>query len=252
MGEKKFLTKQVPNILTMLNLVAGSVAVVKALEGQLVVSALLILVGALLDFADGMAARLLNAGSALGKQLDSLSDLVSFCVAPAMIMYVLMSRSVTITENITADLSDSTILFLPLSSILLILAGAYRLARFNITSSSDSFSGLAVPAAAIFICGLVFIPEYPGNQSLAGILQGRWFYLTVIVVLSLLMISSLRLLSLKFITFSFRTNQIRYFFLACSVILLIILHQAALPFIIVTYLLFSLINNLLFRKEIRS
>jgi CDP-diacylglycerol--serine O-phosphatidyltransferase len=250
MEEKKFLTKQLPNILTMLNLVAGSVAVIKALEGQLITSALLILVGALLDFADGMAARLLNAGSELGKQLDSLSDLVSFCVAPAMIMFVLMSRSVTTPGNVITELPGS-FLQLPLSSLLLILAGAYRLARFNIISSPGSFSGLAVPAAAIFICGLALIPEYPGYPSLAGILQGHWFYLSVIIILSLLMISKLPMLSLKFTTFSFRFNQARYLFLACSVILLIILQQAALPFIIVTYLLFSLINNLLVKKETR-
>jgi CDP-diacylglycerol--serine O-phosphatidyltransferase len=226
-------------------------AVIAALEAHLLLAAILILVAALFDFADGMAARLLDATSLLGKQLDSLSDLVSFCVAPAVILYFLISRSISAPENVTIISSDIFIFLLPLSPVLLILAGGYRLARFNISASAGDFSGMPVPAMAIFISGLVLAAADPGNHILSAHLPGPWFYLTAIIILSILMISNLRLLSLKFRNFSYRTNQIRYLFLAFSAVLLVILKVAALPLIIVAYLLFSLINNLLVRKENR-
>jgi CDP-diacylglycerol--serine O-phosphatidyltransferase len=108
---------------------------------------------------------------------------------------------------------------------------------------------MPVPAAAIFISGLVLAIADTGNHILSAQLPGPWFYLTIIIILSILMISNLRLLSLKFRNFSYRTNQIRYLFLAFSAVLLVILKGAALPLIIVAYLLFSLINNLLVKKE---
>jgi len=252
MAKINFLTKQIPNILTMLNMAAGSVAVILALESNLSASAILILIAALFDFADGMTARLLNAGSPLGKQLDSLSDLVSFCVAPSVILYFLIGRCIPASDNIPLRAADSLVFLLPVSPVFLVLAGGYRLARFNLNSSSESFSGLPVPASGIFISGLALVSTGPESGHFAGILHWPWFYFFVIVSLCVLMISSFRLLSLKFTNFAYRDNSIRYLFLASSAILLIILKEAALPLIIVAYLLFSLINNLLLKKEKRS
>jgi len=252
MAETNFLTKRIPNILTMLNMAAGSLALILALENKLTASAVLILIAAVLDFADGMAARLLKAASPLGKQLDSLSDLVSFCVAPSVILYFLINGSMRFTEYAGTRQAGSLIFLLPLSSLLLILAGGYRLARFNITTTSESFSGLPVPASGIFVSGLALIMARHESGFLAHILQWPWFYPIVIITLSVLMVSNLRMLSLKFPNFSFHPNRIRYLFLACSAVLLAILKEASLPFIIITYLLFSLINNLFVRKENRS
>jgi CDP-diacylglycerol--serine O-phosphatidyltransferase len=252
MSKINFLTKQVPNILTLLNMAAGSVALILALESNLTASAILILIAALLDFADGMAARLLDAGSALGKQLDSLSDLVSFCVAPSVILYFLISKSMPISENIPIRFADSLLMLLPVSPVFLILAGGYRLARFNIKSSTENFYGLPVPASGIFISGLALMAaDSPGGFP-AVMMHWPWFYFIVIIFLCVLMISSLHLLSLKFATFTYRNNQVRYLFLVTSAVLLVVIQESALPLIIITYLLFSLINNLLLKQDKRT
>ena len=235
------MIKRIPNIITLMNMAAGVISIIMAIEGDLRLAAFFILLASLFDFFDGMAARLLKAGSELGKQLDSLSDLISFGMAPAIIMYFLLRES--------TQLSNSYVSFLiQFSPAILVLSGGYRLARFNIQSSGDEFSGLAIPATGIFIAGIALITTGHSGRDIAGMIDNTWFYSGCIMVLSFLMISKIPMLALKFKTYSFKSNQIRYLFLLVTIILLVILQDGSLPVIILVYLLFSITNNLFFRK----
>ena len=234
-------TRHIPNIITLCNLAVGVLAVIMALENQVLFASWLILLAALLDFLDGFLARMLNAISPIGKQLDSFADLISFGLAPAAIAYKLMEFSIR-GDIFLGGIQDTSLpeRLLLFSPILLVLFAAMRLAEFNLGEESSGFTGFPTPAGAIFIAG--------GNMSLVQNMDHPAvdFFLqpvvllVIIVLLSLLMISRIPMFSLKFKDFRWTGNQIRTIFLAVSCILLIILQEIALPVIILLYLLLSI------------
>ena len=237
--------KHIPNTITLLNLAAGFLSVLMAFENQLQFAAILILVAALLDFLDGFLARILNAMSDLGKQLDSLSDLISFGMAPAVLAYKLLEFQMRLSGGINS-FTDAPLgmRILLLSPLMLLLCSAIRLASFNLQEKSKDFKGLATPASGIFFAGITLAVLSQPSSSLTSFIMQSATLIACIVIISLLMILPLPMFSLKFSGYGWKGNGIRYIFLAISGILLIILHEIALPVIIFVYLLASIVQHL--------
>jgi CDP-diacylglycerol--serine O-phosphatidyltransferase len=214
-----------------------------AFENQLLFASWLILLAALFDFLDGFAAKLLRAVSELGKQLDSLADIISFGMAPAAIVYKLMEYALkngyTFSGITEAGLVERIFLFSPM---FLVLFAALRLAAYNVQEDTPGFMGLATPAAAIFIAGLgMGVLSHP-DAGLTAVLLRPGHLLIMVLIISILMIIPIPMFSLKYTRYRWKGNEIRYSFLAVSLILLIILQEIALPVIILVYLLLSLIS----------
>ncbi len=237
----------VPNTLTSLNLLSGSVALVFVFEGLLHIAAILVLLASVFDFLDGFSARILNAYSAIGKELDSLADLVSFGLVPSFIVYSYMQANVPAGWGNIYGLD-----LLPFTAFLIIIFSALRLAIFNIDDrQSEQFIGLPTPANALFFVSLPIILHYGSEQHFLyaffqQLSQGFIFLLVLTLVSSTLLVSTLPLFSLKFKNFSFKENQIRYIFVIFSILAVIFLGIFALPLIIVFYILLSL--TLLLKK----
>jgi CDP-diacylglycerol--serine O-phosphatidyltransferase len=249
------MSKQLPNFFTLLNLFFGCLAIVCGLQSELIVAArpdgqlyvdvpekiwmasLFIGFSALVDFFDGFLARALKADSAMGKQLDSLADLVSFGVAPALLLFHFLRLAWAQQPD---GMELSSVLLWP--AFFIPLAAAWRLARFNIEeSSSVSFSGLPVPAAGIFIASLPLIYWNVQTQWVILLLQNAYFLYAVIAGLSLLMISRIPLLTLKFTSLAWQPNRARYILIAFSIASVVALQWLALPLIIILYVLLSLL-----------
>lgn len=175
------------------------------------------------DFFDGFAARLLRISSPIGKELDSLADVVSFGALPALFMY-------------QAIVLESPFSYLPYVALLIAVFSAVRLAIFNLDETqSDSFKGLPTPANAIFITALPFLPS-----PVYDIVYSPVVLPIICILFSLLLVSRIELFALKFKNFSWTDNKVRFTFLVLSVLLLAILQWAALPFIILSYIALSL------------
>jgi CDP-diacylglycerol--serine O-phosphatidyltransferase len=209
-----------------------------ALNGEIVTAGYFIMIAAVFDFFDGFAARWLKAYSAIGKELDSLADMVSFGVAPASIMFVQLHHSV-VKAGIPAGTWDAG-WWIALSAFLIAAFSALRLAKFNIdTRQSDSFIGVPTPATALFICSLAFIVQDAG--TIAAFVSNMYVLLAIIVAFSLLMVSELPLFSLKIKSFAWKANQVRYIFLALSVGILAIFRWAGLAMVILFYIVLSIV-----------
>lgn len=243
------MKRHIPNLITLINLLSGTIAVMLAVEGNLVLAGVFVLIGIFFDFFDGLVARILNVQSELGKQLDSLADMVTSGVVPGIIMYQLLKQSSVLwnEEGISpTSLFTEGIAYLPLLGLIITLASAYRLANFNIDErQSTSFIGLPTPAATLFVISLPFIMQYNSCDFAVELLKNQWFLITVTLVLSYLMNANIPLFSLKFKDFSFKNNAIKYIFIITSILLLIFLQFVAIPIIIVLYVLFSVIENLM-------
>jgi CDP-diacylglycerol--serine O-phosphatidyltransferase len=244
------MKKQIPNLITLTNLLIGCIAITKAFEKEIEISAYLILLAALLDFLDGFAARMLNAFSEMGKILDSLSDLISFGLAPAVLLYQVMIMSLTLQDSSfnyeTANFAEQVIMF---STFLITIFGAIRLARFSISEpSNDHFTGLPIPAAGILALSIGLIIVETSNEAIQTLLLSTPLLIITIVVTGLLMVSKIPMFSLKFKGMGWKSNQIKYIFILLSALLLILFRFYAVPMLIVLYILMSLI----FRKQFIS
>lgn len=220
----------IPNILTLANLVSGCIGIVLAFSGYLDIAAYLIWLAAIFDFFDGFAARLLNVKSSIGKELDSLADMVSFGVLPSVIMYILINER---TSN----------MYIPYIAFSLAIFSALRLAKFNIDDRQvDSFIGLPTPANAFFISAIPFVLD----TNFLGInnMPGAEFLIAICIIFSVLLVSNITLFSLKFKGMSWKNNGIRYIFVAISGVSLLFLNVMAIPLIILTYLVLSVGFNL--------
>lgn len=218
------LTKSIPNTITILNLLAGCYAVVAALSGDLVTAFYCMVASLVFDFCDGFAARLLKAYSPMGKELDSLADMVSFGVVPSCIVFTL---GVEWLGFIIAAFS------------------ALRLAKFNIdTRQTEQFIGLATPANAIFFGAIGYISQTEPD-SLFMCMMNEKVILGCAVVLSLLLVSEIPMFSLKFKSYAFSKNKLVYSFVLLSLLSLIFFHVTAIPFIVATYILVSVIQKLI-------
>lgn len=259
-----WLKRNIPNALTLGNLLCGCVAITRVFANDLQGAAYLVGLALVFDFFDGFAARLLKVSSPIGKDLDSLADMVTFGVVPGLVMYQLMQfvlRAVvdgpadagwTIYPPLTALNDREAITRLtPLSylAFLIPVFSCIRLAKFNNdTRQSDSFIGLPTPANAMVICSLPLIM----NQTPAFFFWINIYSLAAIAVLfSLLLVAELPLFALKFKGFSWSDsqNRLRFVFLGLAVLLLLLLQVAALPLIILLYILLSIVNNLFIRKK---
>lgn len=231
----------VPNLITLLNLSSGVMAVILALEGNLAPAGVFILVAGVFDFLDGFSARLLKAYSELGKQLDSLADVVSFGVAPGMIAFMLMKKALP-GMNLPLDMVQGgfvTWLFL-LSPLLIPAFSALRLAKFNIdTRQTINFIGMPTPANAILWASFAIITGYYATSEVPMLLFTCSNLLIAIIITSLLLVSELPMFSLKFTGLSLPANWYRYAFLLAAVFLLLFLKLYGLPVIILLYIAMS-------------
>ncbi|MGD2035465.1 MAG: CDP-alcohol phosphatidyltransferase family protein [Bacteroidales bacterium] len=236
-----------PNTLTLFNLISGCGAIIVAFKGKNEYNAaLLILLAAVFDFLDGLVARALNARSEFGKQLDSLADIVSFGVAPSVLLFnwfylVLIELSADSTfELISANFSQNLILF---CSLLFAASASVRLARFNIMADQGRhFKGLPTPAAALIIAALWLMLGSTENKAVKDLILNIYFVFGVLIVLIFLMLSKIRMLSLKFKGISFKTNLFQYILVVASVILIIRFRVTGILFSLVFYVFLSLVS----------
>ena len=247
--------KNIPNIFTLLNLFFGCMAIVFALQTNAVIiylndeysssfnipekltwAAICIIIAALIDFLDGFVARLLKATSSMGKQLDSLSDVVSFGVAPGVIIYQLLRFSFAREEN---GLDVSIIWLMP--AFILSCAAAYRLAKFNLDDSqSVNFKGVPVPAIGLLVASLPLILHFNTITAINNLFINKWFLYILIIVLSYLMVSNMRMMSFKFSDFTLKNNIPKIALLAIAIIAAIFLQWIAVPIVFIFYIILSL------------
>jgi len=217
------MTRHLPNFLTCCNLICGCLGIVFLLENREWPAAYFVWIACVFDFLDGFVARMLKVASPIGKELDSLADVVSFGVLPAMVMYKLLDASTG---------SD----VIPFIGFLIAAFSALRLAIFNLdTRQTDSFIGLNTPANTLFITSLPLLPASVGTW-----LYQDWLLILITFVFSLLLVSPLEIFALKFKNFSWKDNKLRFTFLALAVLLIAILQVSALPLIILLYIGLSL------------
>lgn len=232
------LKNEIPNFITLLNLLSGILSIYFGTKGEIQLSAAMIFVAAFFDFMDGFFARVLNAKSPIGAELDSLADVVSFGVAPAFILFH--------TINMVNEMNGDTELdYLAFSAFIVPLFSAIRLAKFNIDENqTTSFIGLPTPAVGLLLASfpvmiLVCLAENKGLYY--DLVTNAYFLSAVAVVSSFLMVSKLPMFALKFTSVSWTENQIRYIFLVISLFLILLLKLAAIPLIVLLYLLISIV-----------
>jgi CDP-diacylglycerol---serine O-phosphatidyltransferase len=245
------IKKHIPNTITSLNLLSGCISIVLAFEGYITFSVYLIFLAAFFDFLDGMSARMLKAYSVVGKELDSLADLISFGVAPSVIIFHLMKISLFRTVHMPplSNLSGLEVFFLLVPFFIAVLSGV-RLAKFNVDErQSENFIGLAVPANALFFVSLYLISIITTNNFILDLLKNKFILSAIVFLFSLLLVAEFPMFSLKFKKLGFKGNKIRYIFIVLSAILLISLHMIAIPLVIIIYILLSAINNWIFNFD---
>jgi CDP-diacylglycerol--serine O-phosphatidyltransferase len=234
--------KQIPNYITLGNLLSGTVAVIFAVEGNYEIAALFVCIGIIFDFFDGFVARLLKVSGELGKQLDSLADMITSGVVPGLIMYKLLQDNLKNAPNFTNSAIE--VLDVPLIGLILTLAAGFRLAKFNIdTRQTDSFIGLPTPAMSLFVVSLPLILQYTEIEFVKNLIQNNYFLIAVTWVLSYLMNAELPLFSLKFKDYSFKNNFVTYIFLLSSIVLIFAFHFLSIPIIIILYVLISILKK---------
>lgn len=241
------MKKYIPNILTLANLLCGTLATIFAVKGDFTATALLVVIGVCFDFLDGFAARILNVQGELGKQLDSLADMVTSGVVPGIVMLKLFEEALNTDAvgYLGVDAYGATGSNLPYLGLLLTLGAGYRLAKFNIDKrQTDSFIGLPTPAMNLFVISLPLIAGFSSQVFFVNLVMNTYFLIIVTLLLTLLMNIDLPLFSLKFKDFSFKKNMTKYLFLIASVIVLIAVKFIAIPIIILLYVAISLFSNL--------
>ncbi|MDP3463791.1 MAG: CDP-diacylglycerol--serine O-phosphatidyltransferase [Bacteroidales bacterium] len=236
------IAKHIPNTITLLNLLSGCMSILFFSQGEILLASYAIFLAAAFDFMDGLAARVLKAYSNIGRELDSLADVVSFGVAPAFILYYLILHSHG-RQSVMIGQVD----LVPLSAFILPLFAALRLAKFNVDDrQTENFLGLPTPAAGLLIASLPLIKDqlYESQSLTYMVFTNTYFYLGNIFLLSILMITELPLFGLKFKSYGLKGNEIRYIFLTSSLILLVFFQFLAIPYIVLIYLFLSLIVHL--------
>ena len=235
------IKKHIPNLITLGNLFCGTIATIYAVQADFVFAGLFVILGILFDFFDGFAARLFHVSGELGKQLDSLADMVTSGVVPGIIMLKLIEVN---TINASNSFFDDSILGISLVGLVLTLGACYRLAKFNIdTRQSDSFIGLPTPAMSLFVISLPLIQEYSNIEFALNLITNNYFLITITILLTYLMNAQLPLFSLKFKDYSVKNNLIKYVFLIASLLMIILLQYISIPLIIIVYVVLSVISN---------
>src|ERR1700722_7857727 len=246
--------KHLPNFFTLINLLFGSIAVIFILQsGETLASvnedvlninlpekiwlgSLCIGIAAAIDFLDGLVARLCKATTPLGKELDSLADVVSFGVAPGMILYQFLRMSFAKQQGAL----DVSMLWL-IPAIFIPCAAAYRLAKFNIDNSQQyGFRGVPTPATALLIASFPLIFWYSNNETILSLLLNKWFLYALIIALSYLMVSNLPLMAMKFKDLSLQKNLPKIILLVIAIVAALLLKWLAVPIVFIFYIVLSL------------
>ena len=229
------LKKHIPNIITLLNLLCGCIALVFAGEANFEMAFFFVCLGIFFDFFDGFFARLFNVSSPLGLQLDSLADMVTSGVVPGFVLFKMLSNSVN---------SDPSLMYLPYLGFIITLGSCYRLANFNIdTRQTDSFIGLPTPANALFILSLPLILKNSDSLLVLELLINPWVLLFISMLSAYILNAEIPLFALKIKKFNLKDNALQLFFLLISILLLAYLQFAGVALIIVFYVLLSIITN---------
>ncbi len=242
----RMIKKHIPNFITTLNVLCGSVAIVFILKGALTTGVILILLGAIFDFLDGMSARVLKAYSPMGKELDSLADVISFGLAPGLIMYKMLNTSL-FNENVIPDLQSNLTLVQLLtvgSAFLIPIFSALRLAKFNVDErQTSSFIGLPTPANALFISSLALIQEHGTIPAIDNFILATPALLVITLLFSMLLVSEIPMFSLKFKNPGWKENKVQYIFVTCSLLLIAFLQLYGVAAVVILFIVISLLNN---------
>ncbi len=232
------IKKHIPNIVTLCNLLCGTLATIFAVDGHFELTAFFVALGVFLDFFDGFFARILKVTGELGKQLDSLADMVTSGVVPGIVLFYLLGYEKQVMDEF------STFTAIPLIGLLVTLSACYRLANFNLdTRQSESFIGLPTPAMSLFVVSLPLIQMHSEIDFIRELIGNTYFLISISIFFSFLMNSKLHLFSLKFKSYTLRENLFKYVLIVLSVIFLITMKFLAVPIIILCYLLLSIIKN---------
>ncbi|MFH7004568.1 CDP-alcohol phosphatidyltransferase family protein [Flavobacterium bizetiae] len=236
------IKKHIPNLITLINLFCGCIAVVFVSQGDYLMAFYFVCLGIFFDFFDGFFARLFKVSSPLGLQLDSLADMVTSGVVPGYIMFTMFAKSANPHEVISS-------VFIPFLGFIVTLGSCYRLANFNIdTRQTDSFIGLPTPANALFILSLPLVLEYSDSLIVFEILSNRWVLLAITLCSAYILNAEIPLFALKIKKFTVKDNVLQIVFLLISLLLVITLQYMAIPLIIIFYVLLSVVNNIFLKK----
>ncbi len=230
------MKKHIPNIITLINLLFGCFALVCIFYGRYNWVFIWLLLAGLADFADGLVARILNVHSPLGKELDSLADMVSFGVVPGAMYFAILGGT-----NLEGDLTQN---WIPFMGFVVTLLSCYRLAKFNLdTRQTEDFIGLATPSSTVFATGL-YLMYYYNSFGWQNIISNPLFLIPVILIMSYLLISEFRMFSFKFKSFQWKGNEFKFGLIVVAVLQMIFLREAAFSFTVLTYIIFAFFDNL--------
>jgi len=237
------IKKHIPNIVTLGNLFCGTLATIFAVGGHFEMTALFVVLGIFLDFFDGFFARVLKVSGELGKQLDSLADMVTSGVVPGIVLFVLLGNNQQIPYEIDSEFKFS--MGLPLLGLIITLSACYRLAKFNLdTRQSESFIGLPTPAMSLFIISLPLVQMHSDIDFVKDLIGNNYFLIGITILFSFLMNSEFYLFSLKFKNYGIRENLFKYTLILLSIILLVTIEYLAVPVIIMCYVILSMLKNM--------
>ncbi|WP_394775062.1 CDP-alcohol phosphatidyltransferase family protein [Flavobacterium sp.] len=234
------IKKHVPNLITLINLFCGCIAVVFVSQNDYLMAFYMVCLGIFFDFFDGFFARLFKVSSPLGLQLDSLADMVTSGVVPGYVMYSMFVNS-------AHELGTSPII--PFLGFIVTLGSCYRLANFNIdTRQTDSFIGLPTPANALFILSLPLVLKFSDSLLMLEILTNQWVLLIIVLCSAYILNAEIPLFALKIKKFTVKDNVLQIVFLLISLLLVITLQYLAIPLLIIFYVLLSVVNNMFLKK----
>ncbi len=231
--------KSFPNFLTSINLLFGCIAVTFIIHGDIQTACIFVLFAALMDYLDGFFAKKLNAGSNLGRELDSLADMVTFGVVPGFVFYYLLDQS----SYFSLYPAIHPIIYLS-PAFLITIFSALRLAKYNISDDQkEHFLGLPTPACTLLVISFPLLMNRYEGSFFSEMIGNPIIIYGLIIVLSYLLISNIRMFSLRFTHFRFKENEIRYIFIFFTIILIAIFKLISIGWIILLYIIISLISN---------
>lgn len=251
------MKKHIPNLFTFLNLLSGLLAILMAASDRLAAAAGLVFLGIFFDFFDGFFARKFNIVGELGKQLDSLADMVTSGVVPGIVMFQLLLHAsrdrwfmeLSCETGSWSSFEETFFYYIPFVGLLIPLGSAYRLANFNIDErQTDSFIGLPTPAMSLLVVSLPLILIYQEDSFLVPWIENIYVLTGLTLLGTFLLNANLPLFSLKFKDYGWKGNEFRYVFLLLSAVLLALFRIAAVPMIILVYVLLSVAQN----KKLRT